>query len=73
MPKNSFSQSVKSKFIKLDLLSSPVQLTVNGRSTYETITGAVLSLLMLVSILAYGTILILSESRTPYTFTSTTF
>ena len=73
MPKKSFSQSVKSKFIKLDLLSSPVQLTVNGRSTYETITGAVLSLLMLVSILAYGTILILSESRTPYTFTSTTF
>ena len=73
MPKESFSQSVTSKFIKLDLLSSPVQLTVNGRSTYETMTGAVLSLLMLVSILLYGTFLILTESRTPYTFTSTTF
>lgn len=73
MPEESFSQSVKSKFIKLDLLSSPVQLTVNGRASYETMTGAFLSVVMLTSIIIYGSILILSESRKPYTFSTTSF
>lgn len=73
MSEVTFSQSVGHKFQKLDLLSSPVQLTVNGRSSYQTMTGATLSVIMLTAVFVYGSIIILSESRKPYTFTTTSF
>lgn len=53
---------------KCDLLSAPVQLTLEGQTAYKTLWGAILTIVMFSGLLGYSLPVIIEEAIEPWIF-----
>lgn len=64
---------ISKTFAKLDSNSKPFQLSIDGSASFKTVTGAVITLTMMVIIFVYGVIQLKTELTKPYTFQEKSF
>ena len=67
-----FARQVTGFLTKFDILSDPVQLTLEGKKSYKTIPGAILTIVMLSGLLAYALYVIGEEATEPWIFVEDT-